>query len=144
MKVSECMSRDVQVCSPKATIREAADLMQTIDSGILPVATKERMVGMITDRDIAVRAVARGLGPDTPVADVMSEEVLYVFDDEEIDEVADNMAEQQVRRMPVVSRDKQLVGIISLGDIARNADGADGTAGRTLSEVSEPSSHHSQ
>jgi len=152
MKVSQCMSRDVQVCAPDSTIQAAADTMQTIDSGVLPVGENDRLVGMITDRDIAVRAVARGLGPDTPVREVMTDEVCYVYDDQEIDDVAANMADQQVRRMPVVNRDKRLVGIISLGDISRAGDGrldsgrADGdqAAARALSGISEPSSLHSQ
>jgi len=144
MKVSECMSRDVQVCAPDHSIQDAARTMQEIDTGVLPVAENDRMVGMITDRDIAIRAVARGMGPETPVREAMSPEVLYCFEDDDIDEVAENMGEHQVRRMPVVNRDKRLVGIVSLGDISRSAEGRDGTAGRALSDVSEPSGLHNQ
>ena len=144
MKVSECMSTDVRVCSPEHTLQQAARTMQEIDSGVLPVGENDRLVGMITDRDIAIRGVAEGKGPESPVRDAMSAEVLYCYEDDDIDEVAENMGENQVRRMPVVSRDKRLVGIVSLGDISRSSEGRDGTAGRALSDVSEPSGVRSQ
>ena len=118
MKVREVMSRDVRVTNPDESIREAATLMLEIDAGALPVADNERLVGMITDRDIAVRAVAEGKSPDTPVEEVMSHEILYCFDDQDLEDVARNMGKIQVRRLPVVDRDKRLVGIVSLGDVA--------------------------
>jgi len=93
-------------------------MMVEIDAGVLPVAQDDRLVGMITDRDIAVRAVAQGKSPDTLVRDVMSPEVLYCFDDQEIKEITRNMGDVKVRRLPVVNRDKRLVGIISLGDLS--------------------------
>jgi CBS domain-containing protein len=136
------MSRDVQVISPTQTIRDAARIMAKIDAGVLPVGENDRLVGVITDRDITIRAVAEGKAPTTKVNEVMSKEVLYCFDDQDLDEVAQNMADMKVRRLPVVNRDKRLVGIISFGDLARNED-AD-TAGHTISTISQPGGDHSQ
>src|SRR4029078_11352357 len=101
MRVSEAMRRDVRIASPEQTICEAARMMGEIDAGVLPVGEKDRLVGIITDRDIAVRAVAEDKPPNTKIRDVMSREVLYCYDDQEIDEVATNMGDEQVRRMPV-------------------------------------------
>ena len=142
MKVKQAMTSEVRVASPDQTIREAAQLMAELDAGALPVAENDRLVGMITDRDIAVRAVAQGRSADTKVADVMSKEMLYCFDTDAIDDVARNMAKAQVRRLPVVNQDKRLVGIISLGDLARNDDPT--TVGRTVSRVSTPGGKHDQ
>jgi CBS domain-containing protein len=142
MKVSEAMTRDVRVASPDQSIREAARTMAEIDTGVLPVGESDRLVGMITDRDIAIRAVAEGKGPDTPVREVMTQDVKYCFEDEDTDHVARNMADQQVRRLPVVNRDKRLVGILSLGDLAV-MQGA-GPAGEALTGVSQPGGEHSQ
>jgi len=119
MKVSDAMTRDVRVVTLDQTLRQAAQWMAEIDAGSLPVGENGRLVGMITDRDIAVRAVAQGLGPDTKVRDVMSDGVLYCFEDESVDHVSKNMGDVQVRRLPVVTRDKRLVGIISIGDLAQ-------------------------
>jgi CBS domain-containing protein len=116
--------------------------MVEIDAGALPVAENDRLVGMITDRDIAVRAVALGKMPDTKVRDIMSGEVLYCFDDEDLTHVSRNMSDMKVRRLPVVNRDKRLVGVISVGDIARNEQPT--TVGRMVSKVSEPGGKHSQ
>jgi CBS domain-containing protein len=142
MKVSECMTRNVVIASPGDTLRDAARKMSECDAGSLPVGEGDRLVGMITDRDIALRAVAKNLGPDTPVRDVMSHEVLYCFDDEDIAHVADNMGEQQIRRLPVVNRDKRLVGIISLGDLARGAPAA--KTGKAVAEISKRGGKHDQ
>jgi CBS domain-containing protein len=140
MLVNEAMSRDVRVANPKQGIREAAKIMAEIDAGALPVGENDKLVGMITDRDIAVRAVAEGKGPDTPVRDVMSKDVKYCFDDEELDHVSRNMADIQVKRLPVVNRDKRLVGILALGDIAGKA----GTrvTGRATEGISRPGGKH--
>jgi CBS domain-containing protein len=142
MKVRDAMSRDVQVVSPTQSIRDAAKIMAKIDAGVLPVGENDRLVGMITDRDIAIRAVADGKAPTTKVRDTMSDEVLYCFDDQDLDEVAQNMSDTKVRRLPVLNREKRLVGIISLGDLARNEDA--GTTGQTISHISEPGGEHSQ
>jgi CBS domain-containing protein len=131
MQISQCMTRDVQVVSPEDTIERAAQMMGSIDAGILPVADGDRLVGMITDRDIAIRGVGEGCGPDARVRHVMSQEVKYCYDDAEI----------QVRRLPVVNRDKRLVGIVSLSDLDRE----DPTeAGMALQGITEPSRQHNQ
>lgn len=142
MKISDCMTRDVQLASPNDTIAEAARCMARIDAGILPVGDNDRLVGMITDRDIAIRAVAEGKGPDAKVSEVMNAEVMYCFDDQEVDEVLNNMGDLQVRRMPVLNHEKRLVGIVSLGDLAANSHAR--PAGEALSDISRPGGQHSQ
>lgn len=142
MRVSDAMTRDVHLASPGQSIREAARLMAEIDAGVLPVSDQDRLVGMITDRDIAIRAVASGKGPDTQVSEVMSNEVLYCFEDEDLEDVAENMADVRVRRLPVVNRDKRLVGIVSLGDLA--AMEGEYAAGRAVEGISRPGGPHSQ
>ena len=135
------MTREVCVISPDDTIERAAQLMGQIDAGILPVRENDRLVGMITDRDIAVRGVAEGCGPDARVRDIMSQEVKYCFDDADADDVLENMAEIQVRRMPVVNQDKRLVGIVSITDIAKEEERE---AGEALRDITRPSALHSQ
>ena len=142
MQVRDAMSDDVQIASPNQSIRDAASLMAKIDAGVLPVGDNDRLVGIITDRDIAVRAIALGKGPDTPVREVMSEEVKYCFEDDDVDDVAQNMADIKVRRLPVLNKSKRLVGIVSLGDLAV-ADGP-ANAGEALCGISEPGGAHSQ
>ena len=142
MRVSDAMSRDVRIANPNQRISEAAKTMTEIDAGVLPVGEDDRLVGMITDRDIAVRAVAEGLGPDTPVSQVMTADVKYCFEDGDVEEVAENMGDIQVRRLPVVNREKRLVGIVSLGDIACAQDSP--AIGRALSGISEPGGRHTQ
>src|ERR1700693_2673444 len=117
MKVSDVMTRDVRLVKPDQTIREAGSLMAEINAGALPVSENDRLVGMITDRDIVIRGVAQGKTADTKVADVMSKEMLYCFDTDELDEVARNMGKAQVRRLPVVTRDKRLGGGGSPGEL---------------------------
>jgi len=138
MKVSEAMTRDVRVANPDQSIREAAQMMVDLDAGALPVGAEDRLIGMITDRDIAIRGVAKGRTPDTPVRDVMTEDVKYCFEDEEIEDVARNMADIQVRRLPVVNREKRLVGIIAIADLAANEDLE--VVGAAVSGISEPAS----
>jgi CBS domain-containing protein len=142
MRVSEAMTRDVRVANPEQTICEAARMMAEIDAGVLPVGENDRLVGMITDRDIAVRAVAQEKPLTTKVREIMSKEVLYCYDDQQLDDVAHNMSDVQVRRLPVVNRDKRLVGIISLGDLAKRENAA--TAGETVAGISAPGGAHSQ
>lgn len=142
MQVQEAMTRDVRVANANETIEQAARLMFDLDAGTLPVGENNRLVGMITDRDIAMRAVAQGKGLQTKVREVMTDDVKYCFDDQNIDEVTHNMGDIQVRRLPVLNRDKQLVGILSLGDIAVNSD--DGAAGGALTGISRPGGAHNQ
>lgn len=122
-KISEVMTRNIQVASPNQTIREAAMTMAREDIGSLPVGENDQLVGMITDRDIALRAVAEGRGPETRVREVMTDKIRYCYEDEDVAHVAHNMAELQVRRLPVVNRDKRLVGIVSLSNVAHCGDG---------------------
>ena len=142
MQVSKLMTRDVQLITPTQTIRDAARMMLELDAGALPVQQDDRLVGMITDRDIAVRAVAEGKSPDTLVRDVMSSEVLYCFDDQEIKDIARNMGEVKVRRLPVLNRDKRLVGIVSLGDLALNKEPE--LTASAVTNISKHGGRHSQ
>ena len=142
MKVSEAMTRTVRIADPDQSIREVARIMAEVDTGVLPVGENDRLVGMITDRDIAIRAVAEGKGPDAKVREVMTPDIKYCFEDDDVDQVTRNMAENQVRRLPVLNRDKRLVGIISLGDLAISR-GPD-QAGEALSGISQPGGPHSQ
>ena len=140
MRVSEAMTREVRVASPGQSIRDVAKIMAEIDAGSMPVGDNDRLVGMITDRDIAIRAVALGKGPETPVREVMSsDQVLYCYEDEELDHVAKNMSQQQVRRLPVVNREKRLVGIVSLGNIAQAESRA---ASKAVKGVTKPGGAH--
>src|SRR3954471_15343048 len=138
MKVSEAMTRDVRVASPEETIRQAAKTMASLDAGVLPVGENDHFIR----NDIAIRGIAQGKGPKAKVRDVMTEDVKYCFDDQEVEEVTRNMADIQVRRLPVLNRDKRLVGILSLGDVAISADGKD--AGEALRGISRPGGEHTQ
>ena len=141
MKVSECMSRDVRMVGPGDSIRDAAVAMAQIDSGVLPVANDERLVGIITDRDIAIRAIGNRLGADTEVDQVMTHEVRYCFEDDDIGQVLDNMADVQLRRLPVLDQDKRLKGIVSLSDMALVEKRE---VGQALCDIARPSALHSQ
>lgn len=143
MKIREAMTRDVRMVRPDQTIRDAAQLMAQMDIGSLPVQDNDRLVGMITDRDIAVRAIAQGKGADARVSDVMTNEIKYCYEDQDVEEVTRNMGDQRLRRLPVMNRDKRLVGILSLGDLARD-DQCQDEAGEALSGISRPGGQHSQ
>ncbi|HEY5238333.1 MAG TPA: CBS domain-containing protein [Rhizomicrobium sp.] len=137
MKISEVMSPEVRIADPDDTIQDAAQIMEENDVGFLPVGEDDRLVGMITDRDIALRAVAKGKDPHTTlVRDVMTTKVLYCYDSDDVEAAADNMAELRVRRLPIVNADKRLVGVVSIGDIAFLHSAA--TAGKTLEGVCTP------
>jgi CBS domain-containing protein len=141
MRVSDAMTREVRVATPGQSICEVAKMMDLLNAGSMPVGENDRLVGMITDRDIAIRAIAQGKGPDTPVREVMSsEKVLYCYEDEDLDHVAKNMSEEQVRRLPVVNREKRLVGIISFGDVAQKETRA---ASKAAKGVTKPGGAHS-
>ena len=143
MKIAECMTQEVEIVTPDQPIREAARFMLRADAGIMPVSEGDRLVGMVTDRDIAVRAVAEGRGPDTPVREIMSGDVLYCFEDDEVEAVALKMSDAQVRRMPVLSRqDETLVGIVSLGDISRSEQSE--AASIALDGITDPGGERSQ
>jgi CBS domain-containing protein len=134
------MTRGVFIVSPEETIQEAALAMAGIDAGVLPVGDSDRLVGMVTDRDIAIRGVAEGKDPTAKVRDVMTTKIKYCFEDEEVEDVTRNMGDIQVRRLPVVNREKRLVGILSLGDVAVAADDAE--AGEVLRMISRPGGEH--
>jgi CBS domain-containing protein len=140
MRVSDAMTRAVQLARPDQTIQEVAKIMCDCDVGSLPVGENDRLVGMITDRDIAVRAVAENKPTSTKVRDVISGEVRYCYDDEDASHVARNMGDQQVRRLPVVNRDKRLVGILTLADLATDKS----NAGEALHGISQPGGQHNQ
>jgi CBS domain-containing protein len=136
-KIKDLMSRDVQVISPDATIAEAARCMRDGDFGMMPVGENDRMVGAISDRDIAVRAVAEGRDGNAKVRDVMTDGVCWAYEDEPVERAVEVMSENQVRRLPIVNRDKRLVGILALGDIACDKSEIE-PAAEALSEISEP------
>jgi|TARA_B100000614_G_scaffold261985_1_gene293546 CBS domain-containing protein len=140
MKVSEAMTNDVRIADPDETIEQAARTLAEIDAGALPVGEDDRLVGMITDRDIAIRAIAEGKGPETKVREVMTPDIRYCFDDQEIDEVQKNMGDNRVRRMAVLNHDKRLVGILSFADIALSGARAD----QALKGASQPGGPHAQ
>jgi CBS domain-containing protein len=141
MLVRDKMSRDVKTVAPETTVMEAARLMADADVGALPVASAERLCGMVTDRDISVRVVAIGRGPETLVSEVMTPDLLSCHEDEDIGDISENMAENQVRRLPVVDVDKRLIGIISLADIA---DARADEAGEALEGITRPGGERSQ
>ena len=142
MKVRDAMTADVKLVSPDQTIREAARMMAEYDIGALPVGQHDRLIGMVTDRDITVRAVAEGRSPDTRIGEVMSQRIMYCFEDDELDNVTYNMGDIQVRRLPVVDRNKRLVGIVSSCDIAACGD-IDKT-GEAIGNISTPAGSHAQ
>lgn len=138
MIVRDIMSRDVEVIHPDSMIQEAASKMKKLDVGSLPVCENRRLLGVVTDRDIAVRAVAAGSDPTTTkVSDTMTPELIYCYEDEPVREAAKLMERHQIRRLPILNREKHLVGIVSLGDLAVET-GNEKLAGTVLEEVSEP------
>ena len=137
MKIREVMTPDAQCIRPDETLVDAASLMRQLDVGVLPVCDDRELVGMITDRDIAIRAVADARHPATTmVREVMSPGTIFVYEDQEVEEAIQIMEQHQIRRAPVMSRDERLVGIISLGDIAVDASAL--LSGEILKRVSQP------
>ena len=142
MKVSEVMTRDVQTIRPDQTAREAASFMLSADAGSIPVAEGNRLLGMITDRDIAVRGVAKGNGPETPVRELMTNDIICARESDDVEDVATRMSQAQVRRLPVLDDQERLCGIVSLGDLSRETD--DESAAQALEGVSQPGGQHQQ
>jgi CBS domain-containing protein len=142
MKVSQVMTHDVRTVSPGMTAREAASFMLREDAGSMPVSEGDRLVGMITDRDIALRGVAKGHGPDTPVRELMTDEIICARADDTIEEAATRMSQAQVRRLAVLDAEDRLCGIVSLGDLSREAEGE--TAHKALDGVCAPGDRHKQ
>jgi len=138
MQVSDILTREVETIRPDMPVREAAQRMRSMDVGALPVCDGRRLLGMVTDRDITIRVTAEGRDPaNTPVQEAMTPDLAYVFEDQDVREAARIMEERQIRRLPVVDRDKHLVGILSLGDIATT--GQDRLSGDALQAISQPS-----
>jgi CBS domain-containing protein len=141
MKVKNVMSQDVKLVAPNDTVETAAGLMAQLDVGVLPVGENDRLVGIVTDRDITIRAAAIGKSPtETTVREVMSRRVRYVFEDESTQDAARKMADLQVRRLLVLNRDKRLVGIVSLGDLAVKEGGK--PMAHAIRNVSQPAETH--
>ena len=142
MKVSEVMTSEVETIRADQTAQEAANFMLKADAGSIPVIDGDRLIGMITDRDIAVRGVAKGNGPDTPVRELMSGGLIVARIDDDVEEAARKMGEAQVRRLPVIDQEEKLCGIVSLGDLSREADNQ--SAERALEGVTQPGGQHQQ
>lgn len=142
MLVQDLMTHDVTTVHPEESLQKAARLMADLDIGILPVEENDRLVGMVSDRDLAMRGLAEGHGPQTKVRQVMTPDVKYCYCDQDVDDIAANMADIQVRRLPVLDRDKRLVGILALCDLAVSDDPE--AAMEALSGISRPSNGISQ
>jgi len=142
MKISEVMTTEVETIGADQTAREAAAFMLRADAGSIPVCKGDKVIGIITDRDIAVRGVAEGRGPDTPVSELMSDGIICAHEDDDVQLVAQRMGEEQVRRLPVIDSEERLVGIVSLGDLARETNPQ--TAEQALEGVSAPGGMHQQ
>ena len=147
MKISDIMTKNPATVTPGTTVRDAAQLMQREDTGIIPVVDAEgskRLVGVVTDRDIAIRIVAEGRGSDTRVSEVMTSSRLATLrPDADVDDVMDTMADQQVRRVPIVDERGTLVGIVAQADVVRKARD-DKKSERTVEKISEPSGKRGQ
>lgn len=139
MLVSECMSKKVDRLTSEKSISDAAKMMEDDDIGALLVHDGDRLIGMVTDRDIVIRAISHGAHAWDPVSSVMTKKVLYCFEDDTIESVAENMARNQVHRLAVLNKDKRLVGIVSLGDLSTK--GSEEVAAHTLCEISKPTHH---
>jgi CBS domain-containing protein len=138
MQVAQIMTRDPEVVTSDFFLKDAALKMRELDVGMLPIRNEDRLVGMLTDRDITVRATAEGRDPTkTKVSEVMTPEVVYCFEDQDVSEAAKLMQEKQIRRLPILNRQKKLVGIVSLGDVAVHAN-EEKIVSKTIKEVSEP------
>ena len=142
MKAADVMSTNVRVVAPELTVQEAARQMLDGDTGALIVGTPDAPSGMITDRDIAVRAVAQGRGPDTPVSDVMTGDLVTVRADQDLDEVAVMMSDRQVRRVAVLDEGGTLAGVISLGDLSKSDD--PDRAEAAMTGIARPGGEHQQ
>lgn len=141
MQVNELMTRDVCVCTPEDSLRDCAAAMARNDVGALPVAENNMLIGMVSDRDIAVRGIGAGLDPETPVREVLSREVLYCYEDQDLEPVARGMGTAKVRRVPVLTRERRVAGILSLGDVARREPQL---AAAAVAELSRHGGPHSQ
>jgi CBS domain-containing protein len=139
MQLSQIITRDVETIGPQTSVKEAAQRMRSLDIGSLPVCDGRRLLGMVTDRDITIRIASEGRDVNTtPVSEAMTPDLAFVFEDDDVRRAAQVMKERQIRRLPVLDRSKNLVGIVSLGDLSGTGD--DKMSGDTLERVSEPAS----
>ena len=137
MQLSQIITRNVETVGPETSVKEAAQRMRSLDVGSLPVCDGRRLLGMVTDRDITIRITSAGRDVDTtPVSEAMTPDVAYVFEDDDVQQAARVMKERQIRRLPVLDRGRNLVGIVSLGDLSGTGD--DKLSGDTLEQISEP------
>ena len=142
MNIRDLMTSDVQTVSPTDTAQQAASFMLSADTGSIPVCDGDKIVGMITDRDIAVRGIGKGFGPDCSVADLMSRDIICARDTDDVLAIAQQMSDKQVRRMPVVDLNDKLIGMVSLGDLSRQSQEA--AAETALTGVTAPGNQHRQ
>jgi CBS domain-containing protein len=139
MLLRDIMTANLEVISPFTPLQEAAEKMRVFDTGSLPICDDKKVLGMLTDRDIVIRAVAKGMHPEqTMVSDVMTEDVVYLYDDQDVSEAVKLMEDRQIRRLLVLNRDQELAGIVSLGDLSQYTDAH--VSGHVLEQVSEPGS----
>ena len=139
MQLSQIITREVETITPQTSIKEAAQRMRSLDVGALPVCDGRRLLGMVTDRDITIRITSEGRDVNTtPVTEAMTPDIAFVFEDDDVRQAAQVMKERQIRRLPVLDRGNNLVGIVSLGDLSGVGD--DRLSGDTLERVSEPAS----
>ncbi len=137
MKIQEIMTKDVVCIEPSLPIAKAAEKMRHLDVGFLPICENDKLTGAVTDRDITIRSVAQGRDPRlAPVREIMTQEIFYCYDDEDVERVAEYMKENEVRRIVILNREKRLVGVVSLGDIAKT-QGEQSLAGETLGDITE-------
>lgn len=142
-QIKDVMTPNFKFMAPDSPIAQVAQQMRDIDSGFMPLAENDKMVGMITDRDITIRAIAEGKDPaNTPAREIMTAKTYYCYDDQDIEEVCNNMGEIQVRRLPVVNRDKRLVGVVSMGDLAQSASRPN--IGQTQQQITAGVQNHKQ
>lgn len=137
MQVAQIMTRDPEVVTSDFFLKDAALKMRELNVGMLPIRSEDRLVGMLTDRDITIRPPPRDDSKNTKVGEVMTPEVVYCFEDHDVSEAAKLMQERQIRRLPILNRQKRLVGIVSLGDVAVHAD-KEKIVSKTVKEISEP------
>ncbi|MEM9965895.1 MAG: CBS domain-containing protein [Asticcacaulis sp.] len=125
MRIYDVMCTDFKIVSPETSLRVAARLMRDYDCGYLPVGDNDRLVGAVTDRDIVVRGLGEGLGPEATIDEVMTDRIVYCFENDDVLEAAQHMKDQQIRRLAVLNAEKRIVGVVSLGDIARECEDAE-------------------
>ncbi len=136
-QIKDVMSQNVKVLNPEGTLKDAARQMREGNFGLMPVGENDRLIGTLSDRDIVIRAVADGKDGNTKVRDVMSDRIMWAYENDSIEKACQIMSDNQIRRLPIVNTDKRLVGIVALGDLA--VDGADiKSAGKALSDISKP------